>query len=240
MSSSSVHQAAKGTPKRATELVSLQDLDEEDPTINLGDGTLGALRSAADWITTFVATPNKGLGRSGPVCPFVPGARERQTLWLAAQEVADRSVLDVVQVVNDYKKLFLRMKPIDGDDADYKAVVVVFPDLLADGAREFFDEVLEHLQVPSYVEDGVVVGAFYERNEGSALYNADFRPFKSPVPFLLIRRAVVSDWKFFLDDEDGLTRWAQRFGVPAAQALAEEIRGLPWRAARTDDMTTTE
>ena len=232
VSTSSVHQAASGPPKQATDLVTLKDLEEDVPTRSRHVGNLDALRAAADWIATFVATPNEGLGRSGPVCPFVPGALERQTLWLAAEQTADQSVLDVVQLVCGYKKLFARLKPIDGEDADYKAMVVVFPDVSAERASHFFAELFDHLQVSSYVEDGLVLGAFCGQNEGSAIYNADFRPFKSPAPFLLIRRAVLSDWKFFLDDEDGLRRWAQRFGVPAVLALAEELRALPWRAMR--------
>jgi len=47
-----------------------------------------------------------------------------------------------------------------------------------------------------------------------------------------MRLAVVSDWKFFLDDEDWLHRWAHRFGESGAEALAQELRGLPWRAGR--------
>jgi hypothetical protein len=50
------------------------------------------------------------------------------------------------------------------------------------------------------------------------------------VPFLFVREGVVSDWKFFLDDDDSLSRWASRYGESGAQALAEELRHLPWRA----------
>jgi hypothetical protein len=232
MSTNNIHQAASATPEQATDLFLLEDLEEEDRTRKLAESNLDALRAVADWIRSFVARPNKDLGRPGPVCPFVPGALEGRTLWLASEPVADRSVLDVVQLVNGYKTLFLRTPPIDGDRADYKAIVVVFPDLPADRAKDFFDELLQDLQVRSYVADGLVLGAFYERNEGSAIYNPEFRPFRPPVPFLLVRHAVVSDWKFFLDDEEGLNRWAQRFGQSAVRALAEELRRLPWRDVR--------
>jgi hypothetical protein len=77
-----------------------------------------------------------------------------------------------------------------------------------------------------------VIGGFYEGNEGTAIYNASLRPFTSPVPFLLVRHAVVSDWKFFLDNENWLNLWAHRYGDYGAQALAQELRRLPWRAGR--------
>jgi hypothetical protein len=50
------------------------------------------------------------------------------------------------------------------------------------------------------------------------------------VPFLFVRHGVTGDWKFFLDDEEWLDLWARRHGASAVQALAEELRRLPWRA----------
>jgi hypothetical protein len=43
-----------------------------------------ALRAVTAWIEDFVARPHEDLGRTGAVCPFVPGSLERSTLWLAA------------------------------------------------------------------------------------------------------------------------------------------------------------
>ena len=105
----------------------------------------------------------------------------------------------------------------------------------ADRAQGVFDDVLQHLAVPSYVEDGIVFGPFYEGHEGSAIYNSTFRPFRSPVPFLFVRHGVISDWKFFLDNDDQLNRWAHRYGESAVRALAEELRRLPWCRAGGDE-----
>jgi hypothetical protein len=221
------------TPREpTTNLFLLEELDDMGRTRELAQGDLDALRAVADWIKTFVASPHKDLGRAGPVCPFVPGALVRNTLWLAPERVAERSVPDVVELIKSYQRLFKDAQPTDGDDATYKSFVVVFTDLLAERASDFFGDVLEQLAVPSYVTDAFVMGSFYEDNEGTAIYNASFRPFTSPVPFLLVRQAVVSDWKFFLDNEDWLNRWARRYRDAGVQALAEELRRLPWRAGR--------
>ena len=133
-------------------------------------------------------------------------------------------------LINGYQRLFLDAQPTDGDDATYKVIVVVFTDLSADRAQGVFDDVLQHLAVPSYVEDGIVFGPFYEGHEGTAIFNSRFRPFRSPVPFLFVRHGVISDWKFFLDNDDQLNRWAHRYGESAVRTLAEELRRLPWRA----------
>jgi hypothetical protein len=208
----------------------LEDLDDASKTRQLAKSDLAALRTVADWIKTFVARPHKDLGRAGPVCPFVPGALERKALWLAPERIADLDVPAVVELMKGYKRLFLDAQPTDGDDANYKVIVVVFTDLPADRAQALFDDVLQQLAVPSYVEDGILFGPFYEGNKGTAIYNSGFRPFQSPVPFLFVRHGVISDWKFFLDNEDWLNRWAHRYGESAVRALAEELRRLPWRA----------
>jgi hypothetical protein len=219
-------------PTQATNLFLLEDLEDVGRTSELAEGDLDALHAVADWIKTYVVEPHMDLGRAGPVCPFVPGALERKILWLAPEQIADRDVPAVVELINGYQRLFLDAQPTDGDDADYKVIVVVFTDLSADRARGVFDDVLRHLAVPSYVEDGIVFGPFYEGHEGTAIYNSRFRPFRSPAPFLFVRHGVISDWKFFLDNEDWLNLWARRFGESAVHALAEELRRLPWRVGR--------
>ena len=224
---------AQTTPAQTTSLFLLDDLEDVNRTSSLAESDLITLRAVGDWITTFVIEPHEDLGRAGPVCPFVPEALERNTLWLAPEQMADRSTDDVVELVGAYQRLFLDAQPTEGDDAIYKSFVIVFTDLHADRAGEFFDDVLHHLAVPSYEKDGFVMGGFYEGNEGTAIYNASFRPFTSPVPFPLIRLAVISDWKFFLDNEDWLNLWARRFGESGVKALGEELRRLPWRSNHT-------
>jgi hypothetical protein len=70
-------------PAQTTNLFLLGDLEDVSRTRKLAESDLNALRAVADWTTTFVARPHKDLGRTGPVCPFVPVALERKTLWLA-------------------------------------------------------------------------------------------------------------------------------------------------------------
>ena len=106
---------AQTTPAQTTHLFLLEDLADVSRTRELAESALDALRAVADWIKTFVARPHKDLGRAGPVCPFVPEAWERQTLWLAPEQIADR--LDVsVKTIETYRarigdKLGLRSRP---------------------------------------------------------------------------------------------------------------------------------
>jgi hypothetical protein len=217
-----------------TNLFLLEELDDASRTRELARSDLDALRAVAGWIETFVAKPHKDLGRAGPVCPFTPGALERDTLWLAPEHVADRSAPDVSELVREYQRQFQEARPTDGEETIYKAFVVVFPDLSPDRAKGLLADVIEQLAVSSYAKDGLVMGPFYEGNEGTAIYNASFHPFTSPVPCLLVRQAVVSDWKFYLDNPAFFELWAGRYGESGTRALADELRRLPWRDARHD------
>ncbi len=219
-------------PTQTTDLFLLEDLEDVGRTSELTESDLDALHAVADWIKTFVVRPHPDLGRAGPICPFVPGALERKTLWLTPAHVADRGAPHLVELMNGYKSLVLDIGPTDADDANYKVIVVVLTDLPADRAHDVFGNVQQQLAVPSYVEDGILFGPFYEGNRDTAIYNASFRPFQSPVPFLFVRQGVISDWKFFLDNQEWLNHWAHRFGERAVLALAEELRRMPWRAPR--------
>ena len=213
------------------DLFLLEDLEDVGKTGELAKGDLEALQAVADWIKTYVVRPHKDLGRAGPVCPFVPGALERGTLWLAPEQIADRDLPEVVELMSGYKAQLLDTGPTDGDDVVYNVIVVVFTDLSADRAQGAFDDVLQHLAVPSYAEHGILFGPFHKRFEGTAIYNSNFRPFRSPVPFLFVRHGVISDWKFFLDNEDLFNLWVRRFGESAVTALADELRRFHGRAA---------
>jgi hypothetical protein len=203
---------------QTTNLFLLEDLEDSSKTSDLADSDLSALRAIADWIKTFVVKPHKDLGRAGTVCPFVPGSLEGKGLWLAPEQIADRGGPDVAELVRGYKRLLLETQTTGGDDADYKVIVVVFTDVPADRAHGVFDDVLEQLALPSYADDGILFGPYYEGNEVTAIYNSSFRPFQSPVPFMFVRQGVISDWKF---------SWTTTSGSACGRVALESLQSWP-------------
>src|ERR1043166_1415719 len=157
-------------PAQITNLFLLENLEDASRTRELAESDRNALRAVADWIKAFGARPHRDLGRAGRVCPFVPVALEHATLWLAAERSAGGSTPDVVQLIDGYKQLLLGAKPVDGDDANYKSIVIVFTDLPWAQAKDFFGGLLQLIAVPSYVDEGLVMGPFYEGNDGTAIY----------------------------------------------------------------------
>jgi hypothetical protein len=217
---------------QTTDLFLLKDLESDGPAEDLSQGDRESLQSVAGWIKAFIVKPHAELGRPGAVCPFVPTSVERQELWLAAEQIGDGGAPRIIELIDGYKRRLLDAGRTEGDDVNHNVIVVVFTDLPAERAKGIFDDVLAEIAVPSYVEDGIVFGPFFEGNQATAIYNSGFRPFQSPVPFLFVRHGVVSDWKFFLNQEDWLGHWARRFGESGTRALAEQLRHLPWNARR--------
>jgi hypothetical protein len=220
------------TESSTADLLLLEDLEESGGARGLGERDRQALTAVADWITSFVVRPNAELGHPGPVCPFVPLSLERRSLWLAPEQVGDGGVPHVIDLLDAYKRRLLETAATRGADADHDVIVIVFTDLSGQRAQAVFDDALGQIAVPSYAQDGIVFGPFYDGHQGSAIYNRGFHPFRSPVPFVFVRHGVLSDWKFFLDQEDLFEHWARRFGESAVHALAGELRRLPWNARR--------
>jgi hypothetical protein len=97
-----------------------------------------------------------------------------------------------------------------------------------------FDDVLQQLAVPSYADDGILFGPYYEGNEQTAIHNSRFRPFQSPMPFLFVRPGVISDSEFFVDNEEWLYLWARRYGESAVQTLLRNY-AAPTGGSSTSD-----
>jgi hypothetical protein len=206
------------------------DIESSAQSSAIPPSDLIALRAVADWTKAYIITPNNELGRSGPICPFTPVALQHDALWLALEHTTGRSLSEMIERLKGYNQLLLLNAPTQGEIADYKSIVVVFTDLPSAKAKEFFEALLKPISLQFYENDGLVIGPFFEGNEGTAIYNANFRPFTSPVPLLLMRRAVVSDWKFFLNNPEWFKVWTRTHGAEGTNALAAELRRFPWNA----------
>ena len=56
-----------------------------------------------------------------------------------------------------------------------------------------------------------MLGDFHPFSQSPGIHNPDFRPLKSPIPMLVIRHMVISDWLFLLEKNEWLQAWFARF-----------------------------
>lgn len=223
-------------PALKENLYLLRDLTSPRKTARLSDEDLHAVKAIADWTRDFVARSHPQLGRAGTVCPFVPPAIEQDTLWFAVEHIDELSERQAADVMNQYKDLFLTMDPRkdeEPEEADKKTLLVIFPDL----PQEKLGERLEAIQRPlrdAFLRDGLMLGEFFPQSPSTALHNAEFRPFRSPLPMLTIRHMIGVDWLFLSAKAEWTRAWFARFHggesreefLSHVSKLADAVRGM--------------
>jgi hypothetical protein len=156
---------------------------------------LEKLNEILAWIRDFVAEPHPDLGRTGPVCPFIPHALRENTIWLAAPAA---SLDEMDKLIHEYRHEFTKLDPTTGPLLPYKTIVLVFPAVTREQAPELIDK-LQWRVKPEFVADGLMIGQFHPDNNEPGVHNSDFRPLRSPVPLLVIRAMVGTDLPFLTD-----------------------------------------
>ena len=125
----SVPMHCKMTAANAEEVVS-------QPPGNEYEGTLSYVRD-------FLAKPHCSLGRQGPVCPFVPKALQLRSVsfGLVRTGAIPRHTLraTITKRIVDFIPRFLQLAPSAGKLRQFKAVVLIFPDVVLEDAHDVID-----------------------------------------------------------------------------------------------------
>jgi hypothetical protein len=190
---------------------------------------LETLRTTVAWAKAYLAQPHPELGRSGPVCPFVRPAMARGTLFLTVQPGAGLDADEVESVVRSYRDWFLELEPVQGREAQYKSINILFPDIPPSEVGRLIDGTQERLK-PVYVRDGIMIGEFHPGPPRKAgLWNEDFRPLRSPIPLLSIRHMVATDFAFLRDRREFMEAYLSAFAEKVPGALAEHVHDAALR-----------
>jgi len=118
----------------------------------------------------------------------------------------------VYQIVMKYRDWFLDLEPRSGHHAQFKTILILFPDIATEDAPRIIDGIQIKLK-PEYVSRGIMIGEFHPGPpQKSGLWNADFRPLYCPVPLLSIRFMVPTDFAFLKDEQQFVTAYLDRWG----------------------------
>ncbi|KAB8332533.1 DUF1415 family protein [Scytonema tolypothrichoides VB-61278] len=153
------------------------------------------------WVQSFLAKPHPDLGRSGPVCPFVPYAIKSNTIRFAVIHAKNMEPQQLEEMVLCYRDTFLELEPRDRESAINKTILLIFPELDREETSKLIDGIQQKLK-PLFVELGLMIGEFHKHNECPGLHNENFRPLRSPIPMLAIRFMVESDLPFLINADD--------------------------------------
>jgi hypothetical protein len=153
------------------------------------------LMEIMEWVKSFLARHHPDLGRTGFVCPFVPYALKSDSIKLTVIRAKNLRQKQIEEIVLNYRDIFLDIVEAGEKElAVYKAFLLIFPDLPIEDTA-IIDGIQQKLK-PLFVESGLMLGEFHQRNESPGLHNPNFRPLRSPIPLLAIRFMVESDLPF--------------------------------------------
>lgn len=150
------------------------------------------------WIREFLASPNAQLGRTGPVCPFVPLAIRFDTILIAsvpAPKTSEWGLEALQSAVRQEKSEFHSIPLAAAEHSRFRAILLVFPWVSNSLEANAIDQTQRELKL-EFVEEGLMLGEFHEWNVTPGLHNQDFKPLRSPVPLLALREMVEQDLPF--------------------------------------------
>lgn len=168
---------------------------------------IDAFRSCCDWIANYLAKPHADLGRAGNVCPFVAPATTKDSIRIALVRLteSDDKRSQILNAVSYHREAFLALGN-SGETHMLHAILILFPDVQPHEAADLIDGTKEEMKA-TFVEQGLMLGEFHAQNPSPGLHNPAFKPLRSSIPMLAIRRMVATDYVFLDRSEyDAATR----------------------------------
>jgi uncharacterized protein DUF6875 len=157
----------------------------------------GQYRRLVDaWLREYVAVGDRRVGRSGPVCPFIPHALARHAVQADIRyDIAGSSESELIDKLRpEISKFAAAGRPLRNTGVLLDSRLLVMPRMDVAG-WERLDAAYEHLK-DFAVERGLMVGQFHPHCDERAVRNPDFRVSVAPVAMLAIRYMAPHDILF--------------------------------------------
>lgn len=166
---------------------------------------------------TFFGAPHSDLGRSGPVCPFVPESLKQNSFYIAvAGGVCSREAIKAC--VLSARTVFGNLAPKDARNTIFKSLIIAFPDVNPGQYEDAIDGVQAELK-SDFVRQGLMVGQFHPNQKETGLHSASFHPFRAPLPMLAIRHMHPADIVFLYSSDFNRDCYLLHFGAEGADRL---------------------
>ncbi|MGA8596062.1 MAG: DUF6875 domain-containing protein [Bryobacteraceae bacterium] len=225
-------------PLHRNDFVLYNGLDFEsdsEPVEGLSPREIAAFKTIVEWTRAFLCQPHSDLGREGPVCPFAQPSLNQSHYWLASYQGERIDLKRAPKTIELYRDWFLEIEPTSGPQSILKTIVIVFPDLSHEDARLQI-EILHNRLKPDFVRRGIMLGQFYQGCLETSVWNDHFYVLESPLPLLVLRSMVPSDFPFLHGDRGNgkmLIAYLNRFG----NHIPIDVKRLLVEALETSDLT---
>ena len=175
------------------------------------------LRALTHWTRTFLMSTHPDLGRTGDVCPFTAQGARLDTLRYGVSLAAGHDLARIRREMADAFDAFDRV-PHPRRMGHFRAVMVAFPNCADPKGLETLAAVQKSLRLKSLRTDRMV-GLFHDGTEAEGLWNAAFRPLRSPIPLLAIRALVENDAAFAARHPMLVPTYLKRFKLAGGRKL---------------------
>ncbi len=185
------------------------------------------------WVDTHLMRPNPELGRDGPVCPFIRGTTTRTLLWAGLAAGGDR--LDesaLLRITEDALDIYQGLRADHAYRAQQVALVTLFPGL----TRVDRIDAVHAAQKTTVVRAGLMLGQFYPGCRVPGLWNHRFHPLDAPVPMLVLRPMMSTDFPFLAGREE----WLYAYFTRLAPDVPRRLRVLIARKLLLDEAVTAD
>lgn len=175
------------------------------------------------WVEGYLMCGHPGLGRTGAVCPFTRQAARLDTVRLAIctagageTERASALVRASFAALDDI--------PCPPGMAHFRTVIIGFPNCADPAGIAMLRRVQNGHRFHSLAR-GRMIGLMHADSTAAGLWNADFRPLRSPLPVLAIRHMVEHDAAFAARHPLLLLPYLAHFRRAGARRLIDHLRG---------------
>jgi hypothetical protein len=169
------------------------------------------------WVEDHLMRPHPDLGRDGPVCPFVRHSNTRHLFWAGLVPGGDElSVPEIQRVVDEAIAIYRELRREHETDARSLTLLTIFPEL----TRTDRIDVVHQARKTEVVGRGWMLGQFYPDCVVPGLWNNEFHPLDAPVPMLVLRKMMSTDFPFLV----GRTDWLYSYFTALAPDLPKKLR----------------
>ncbi|MQY28309.1 DUF6875 domain-containing protein [Nocardia aurantia] len=179
------------------------------------------------WVDEHLARPHPELGRDGAVCPFVRHSSTRRVLWAGLVTGGDAlGVADIDAAVAEAIEVYGGLRGRTPAEARSLTLITIFPGLTR---TDRIDEV-HRARKSEVVSRGWMLGQFYPGCDVPGLWNREFHPLDAPVPMLVLRTMMSTDFPFLAGRAD----WLYAYFTALAPDLPKKLRWAIAERMRVD------
>lgn len=183
-----------------------------------------ALAALTGWVEHYLMEPHADLGRTGAVCPFTKLSAKLDAIRIGVSPAASGDEATAFELARAAFGILDEIPVKPGMD-HVRTVIIGFPHCTDEAGIAMLKRVQDRHKFYSLSRNRMI-GLMHAGSDAPGLWNAAFRPLRSPFPILAIRHMVEQDAPFAARHPLLAVPYLLRFPIEGSRRLWAH-----WRAA---------